>query len=96
MEIGPDGKPAPAVVTEYKFIDKVSAHQLVMRHLGMFKDTLEINVNHSLVDRMQKAQARVEGPGVLTAAKVKDIAYEVEGVAYDEAGEEIMNAEDFI
>lgn len=95
MAMQPDGSMAPEIVTEYKFVDRGVMMQMAMRHLGMFKDTLEINVNHSLADKMAKAQARLEGPKV-DADKVKDIAYEFGGVAYDESGEEIMNAEDFI
>ena len=95
MEIDDTGKPKAAVVTEYKFIDKLTAHQLAMRHLGMFKDTLEINVNHTLTERMQRAQARVEGPKE-AEVKAVDIAYEIDGVAYSETGDEVLKAEDFI
>ncbi|MDE2468137.1 MAG: terminase small subunit [Bradyrhizobium sp.] len=50
-------------ITEYKFIDKLSALQLAMRHMGMFKDTLTVQIG-GLAERLAAASARTGAPAL--------------------------------
>lgn len=55
----PDGSMAPEEITEIKVIDAVAVIALAMKHLGMMNDKLDINVTHSLAERLGAAQARI-------------------------------------
>lgn len=93
VTLADDGKTmVPEEITEYKFVDKLAAVSLVMRHLGMFKDTLSIEVT-SLAERLQMAQRRVgvkQPPGSDTEDITTDIDGEFEEIIDDD------NVDDFI
>lgn len=90
VTMGEDGKMQPEEITEYKFIDKLAALTLGMRHLGMFKDTLTIDVTR-LADRLTAAQRRI---GVTASAPEEP--GEIEGEFEEIEPEEELNAEDYI
>lgn len=47
-------------VKKVKFNDKLRALELLGRHLGMFKDKIEVSGNVGLADRMSKARERLK------------------------------------
>lgn len=94
VSLADDGKTMqPEEITEYKFVDKLAALGLVMRHLGMFKDTLSIEVT-SLADRLRMAQVRV---GVKEAPRAVEGPEDIEDVDFEEVNEEPTDSiEDYI
>lgn len=57
-KFGKDGK-----VTEYKVIDSKGCAELIGRHLKLFTDKLEVEVNDGLAESIQAARQRVKGKG---------------------------------
>ena len=45
-------------VLKYKVADKGAALTNAMRHLGMFNDKLDLNVNTALAERLARARSR--------------------------------------
>lgn len=52
---------------EVKLVDKLAAIQLCMRHLGMLKDKVEVEVNEGLAARMARIRAARQGQGAPNA-----------------------------
>lgn len=59
VTLGDDGKMVPEEITEIKIVDNLAALSLAMRHLGMMNDKLDINVTHSLAERLANAYTRL-------------------------------------
>jgi phage terminase small subunit len=53
-----EGKPILGQIRKIKFSDKKGALDSVARCLGMFKDKMEVTVNDSLAERIQRAKER--------------------------------------
>ena len=80
VALNEDGKMQPEEITEVKTVDNLAAITLVMKHLGMLNDKLDINVTHTLADRLAAAHKRVadrrpgaSGP-VIDGEFVEDVA----------------------
>ena len=46
--------------TKLRLNSRDRGHELLGRHLGMFKDRVDINMNHSFADRLKAARERVK------------------------------------
>jgi phage terminase small subunit len=58
-----DGKRPVEYVHKIKTWDKISALDKLARHLGLYNDTLNVNVTDDLALRLAKAKARASGAG---------------------------------
>ena len=80
VAMGEDGKMQPEEITEVKTVDDLAAISLVMKHLGMLNDKLDVNVTHTLADRLNAAHKRVadrhggRGGPVIDGEFVEDVA----------------------
>jgi len=63
VTLGEDGKMVPEVIEEIKHIDNLAALTLVMKHLGMLNEKIDINVTHALADRINAAHRRIAKGG---------------------------------
>jgi phage terminase small subunit len=62
VEVNPDsGDMQQVEIQEIKVVDKMAAMTLAMRHLGMLKDSLDVNVGGPLAEQLAAALARQEG-----------------------------------
>lgn len=46
--------------TKLKLNSRDRGHELLGRHLGMFRDRVDVNLNHSFADRLKAARERVK------------------------------------
>ena len=75
-----NGKMQPEEIVEVKIVDQLAATTLAMRHLGLLNEKIDINVTHTLADRLANAHKRVadrrrgaSGP-VIDGEFVEDVA----------------------
>ena len=89
VALGEDGKMQPEEITEVKTVDSLAAISLAMKHLGMLNDKLDINVTHTLADRLQNAYKRVAdrrpgmGGPVIDGEFVEDVAHSLQELEND-------------
>ncbi|GGE55648.1 phage terminase small subunit [Agaricicola taiwanensis] len=57
------GKRGVEYVHKIKTWDKISALDKIARHLGLYNDSLNLNVTDDLAARLARAKARAGGPG---------------------------------
>jgi phage terminase small subunit len=86
VTMGEDGKMAPEEIVELKTVDNVALTTLAMKHLGMLNDKLDVNVTHTLADRLSAAYKRV-GDKVGGAGPV------IDGVFVEDVAESLRNLE---
>ena len=55
------GEGVPVVLKRLKFLDGKAALDSMARHLGMFKDKVEVSVDESLAERLERARSRLNG-----------------------------------
>ena len=53
------GEGVPVVLKRLKFLDGKAALDSMARHLGMFKDKVEVSVDESLAERLVRARGRL-------------------------------------
>lgn len=53
------GEGVPVVLKRLKFLDGKAALDSMARHLGMFKDKVEVSVDESLAERLERARSRL-------------------------------------
>lgn len=83
VEMNPDTEEMQNVeIQEIKIVDKLAAMRMAMQHLGMLKETLEVNHGGPLAEQLAAAIARTEG--------VKAEQAEIEG-AEGLTAEELQN-----
>jgi len=80
VALNEEGKMQPEEITEIKTVDNLAAISLAMKHLGMLNEKLDVNVVHTLADRLNAAHKRVadrhggaRGP-IIDGEFVEDVA----------------------
>jgi phage terminase small subunit len=58
-----DGNMQPEEITEIKLVDNATFTGMLMKHLGMMNDKLDITIT-SVADRLNRAQSRLRGVGI--------------------------------
>ena len=53
------GEGVPVVLKRLRFLDGKAALDSMARHLGMFKDKVEVSVDESLAERLERARSRL-------------------------------------
>jgi phage terminase small subunit len=75
VELGADGKTMePVEYVEVKHVDGLAALTLAMKHLGMLNEKLDVNVVHTLADRLQAAHRRIRGGTIIEGDTFEETA----------------------
>ncbi len=93
------GETVPVEIQEIRIIDKLSAINLAMKHLGMLTEKVDITVM-TLAERIRAADARVNGGGAIPDAEIvedtEDAPFLAAGFAPEIEGAPALSLDDLL